>query len=112
MDYNYFLYENIIIIELEGDLLGVSQEESLLQMCMGYLKTGDYHCIIDLRKIHYMNSTGLSFLVRMFTAMKEREGRTILVNPSSQAVKLLEITKLNRVFSLAYSRSSAIHELE
>lgn len=108
MDFNYFLYENIIIIQLEGDLLGVSNEEKLITLSSNYLKFETFHCIVDLHRVQYMNSTGLSFLVRKLTIFKNKRGKTILVKPSLQISKLLTITKLDRVFTVADSRQSAI----
>ncbi len=111
MEFTYFLYGNIMVLQLEGDLLGVSQESNLLALVNSYLLFGNFHCIVDLKRIHYMNSTGLSFLVRVLTALKQKQGKTILVNPNQQLIKLLKITKLDRMFTVASSQHAAIQLL-
>ncbi len=112
MDFNYFLYENIIVMQLEGDLLGFSKEEELLTLSSNYLKFGLFHCVIDLQRVQHMNSAGLSFLVRALTTLKNKNGKTVLVKPSQQTNKLLSITKLDRVFTITQSRQAAIRLIQ
>lgn len=64
-------------------------------------------CVVDLEQVRYMNSSGIGVLITLLTKIKNNKGKMVLVNPSEQIVKLLEITKLNTVFTIADSIEDA-----
>lgn len=108
MNYNYFVYENILIMELSGELLGFPKDREIVALSARYLAFASFHCIIDLQRIKHMNSMGLSLLIRIFNVCNQKKGKVVLVNPSEQVDKLLSITKLDKVFTFAQTRGKAI----
>ena len=64
-------------------------------------------CIVDMENVRYMNSSGIGVLITILTKVKNKNGQMVLVKPSVQIVKLLEITKLDSVFTIVNSKSEA-----
>jgi anti-anti-sigma factor len=109
--HHFFLYDHVLLITLEGDLLGMSQEQELIPLVAHYVRFSVNHCIVDLSKVQHMNSTGLSFLIRILGTVSASEGKMVLIHPTDQVSKLFTITKLDRIFTVQSSRSEALHYL-
>jgi len=56
--------------------------------------------IVDLSRVTFIDSTGLSVLVRAHKRLKSMRASVVVRGASNQVVKVLEITKLNKVLSL------------
>jgi anti-sigma B factor antagonist len=56
--------------------------------------------IIDLTEMEYMNSTGLSILINIFTQTRNKGGEVIITNIPEKISQLLVITKLNSIFNI------------
>ena len=63
--------------------------------------------IIDMTNMKYMNSTGLSILINIFTQTRNRGGEVVIVNIPEKIEKLLIITKLNSIFNIESSIEDA-----
>ncbi len=108
MDFKHELKGNILLLELDGDLLGANKEKEVLEVVKDQIEAKITSCVIDIAKVGYMNSTGLSFLIRLLTRFRNAGGDLVLLKPSDQAKKLLVITKLNNIFSVAQTEEEAI----
>ncbi|MCC5945285.1 MAG: STAS domain-containing protein [Bernardetiaceae bacterium] len=112
MEFQTDIRENILYVDISGDLLGINREQELLNFVQEQIQEDVKHCAVDISQVGYMNSTGLSFLIRLLTRFRNQGGDLVLVNPSEQARKLLVITKLNNIFSVCDSNSEAIKALK
>ncbi len=112
MTYKTELTEGILVIRMSGDLLGTADENDIFITIQKHIEAGQVHCATQISDINYMNSTGLSVLIRMLTKFRNSGGEMFLVKPSQQAEKLLLITKLNSIFSVADTVENAISELK
>ena len=65
-----------------------------------------------MEKIDYMDSTGLGELVGYLTKFEEAKKRIAILNPQPRVVKLLTITKLDRVFKSFADEGMAIEWCE
>jgi len=54
--------------------------------------------VVDLNKVSFIDSSGLSALVSIFKAVREQHGAMALVGVGSQVKVALELTRLDRVF--------------
>ncbi len=108
MNFTHTLKDNVLFIELDGDLLGANKEDEVLEVAKDKIEDKVTSCVIDISKVGYMNSTGLSFLIRLLTRFRNAGGDLVLLKPSDQARKLLVITKLNNIFSVAQTEEEAI----
>jgi anti-sigma B factor antagonist len=111
MDFSYEIKDNVLFVVAEGDLLGLQNDVKLLEFISHELKEDVIYCVIDISNINYMNSSGLSMLIRILTKFRNKDGDIALVNPSDSVSKLLVITKLNAIFAIAKSKESALEIL-
>jgi anti-sigma B factor antagonist len=92
--------DSIILISLKGSLMNKVQIESLLDDIEHYSNDGLKKLIISLADMEYMNSTGLSILINIFTQARNKGGEVIITNIPEKINQLLVITKLNSIFNI------------
>ncbi|MGN6647724.1 MAG: STAS domain-containing protein [Cytophaga sp.] len=111
MKYNTYIKENILFLQLEGDLIGESNGLELMDLVSEKLNENISHCAIDLAQVRYMNSSGIGVLITLLTKFRNKGGELVLINPSEQIKKLLIITKLNSIFVIVESEEEALKRL-
>lgn len=89
--------ENVTLIRLEGRLDATAAPDFQAQLLTAVAE-GKTRLAIDLSKVSFVDSTGISALVSSLKAARRAEGDLRLVAPSAQATKLLKLTTLDRVF--------------
>jgi anti-sigma B factor antagonist len=112
MTYTTEWAEAIMVIRLEGDLIGGFSTQTLLDEVNDKIAEGTRLCAVDISQVRYMNSTGVDVLITLLTKFRNKGGEIVLINPSEQVRKLLIITKLNAIFHLAVSLEEAVETLK
>lgn len=107
MEFTHKVEDNILNITIKGDLLGTENEPKMLDDIQEHIERKIIYCTVDISGIGYMNSTGLSLLIRLLTRFRNQGGELVLINPSEQVQQLLVITKLNAIFSVVNSLEEA-----
>ncbi len=103
--------EGILHIALTGDLLGDADSSAVLRLAESHISTGTLMCAVDLSAVRFLNSSGLSVLIGLLTRFRNAGGELLLVSPSPELRKLLVITRLEAIFSVAESPSAAEQQL-
>jgi anti-sigma B factor antagonist len=103
--------DGILFIRLSGDLIGSPDTQQLLQSVNDHLGESTISCAVDLSEIRYINSTGIGILVSLLTKFRSRGGEMVLINPADHPKKMLALTKLNNIFSVAPDEASARQQL-
>jgi anti-sigma B factor antagonist len=100
---------DIIILQTFGEML--DEDARMLPEKVKGLVTGGIHkIVIDLSKINLMNSCfGLGVLAACWGYMNRENGKLVLANPSTKVKRILEITKLNKVFDIFSTVDEAVH---
>lgn len=99
---------HVLFAQVEGDLLGLAEDLKLLHLAeQSLLDSGISHAAVDISKINYMNSSGLTILIRMLTMYRNVGGEVVLINPSNSVNKILIITKLNAIFQVLKTKEEA-----
>ena len=104
--------DGILFVRLSGDLIGSPDTQQLLQSVDQHLGDELFYCAVDLSGIRYINSTGIGVLVSLLTKFRSRGGELILINPADHPRKMLALTKLNAIFSVADDEASAAQLLK
>ena len=108
------IQERVLVLTLKGDLIGQESGMKLLALVNKEIiseSIGDY--VVDLSAIRYIDSSGIGVLLTIYNEVGNRvDGDFILINPSEQVIKLLNITKLNTVFSIVTNHQEAIEKLK
>ncbi len=72
------------------------------------IEAGKTNIIADLRKVDWMNSSGLGILIGGLTTMRNNSGNLKLVNITERIKRLMMITKLLTVFETFDSIDEAV----
>jgi len=112
MTYTTEWIEQIMVIRLEGDLIGGFSTQTMLDEVNEKITEGTRLCAVDIEQVRYMNSTGIDVLITLLTKFRNKGGEIVIINPSEQVKKLLIITKLNAIFHLAVSTEEAVEVLK
>lgn len=108
MKFSSEIKKNVLIIRLEGDLIGENDGAAILAKATDAIQDNILKCIIDISKLRYINSSGIGVLITILTKFRNKSGEVFLMNPSDSVQKLLVITKLNAIFQIAKSEEEAI----
>lgn len=102
----------VLYVRLSGDLIGSPDSQQLLDTVNAHLGDSVMNCAIDLSGVRYINSTGIGVLVSLLTKYRSRGGELVLINPAEHPRKMLMLTKLNAIFSIADDDAAAAAQLK
>lgn len=108
MKYNSEIKNDILILHLEGDLIGENDGANVLQIASSAVQQNIESCIIDISALRYINSSGIGVLITILTKFRNKGGEVYLLNPSESVKKLLVITKLNAIFQIIKSEDEIV----
>lgn len=111
MKYNADIKGPVLVLALEGDLIGETNGMELMELVNEKVNGEIVKCAIDLSAVRYMNSSGIGVLITLLTKFRNKGGEVVLINPSEQIKKLLIITKLNSIFFIVDNESQALERL-
>ncbi len=98
----------IAIIELKGSLIGDQDTDTLRETVADFVEQGNKCLIIDLERVHYMNSSGIGSLIAAHASYARNKGQIRLVGISKSVQNLFVITKLIDVFEVDDTLDDAI----
>lgn len=67
---------------------------------LGTLEDGARRLVIDMSRVEFCDSTGISVLLSAMKRFREKDGDLELVAPKPAVMKVLEVTGLNEVFTI------------
>ena len=108
MKFSSEIKKEILIIRLEGDLIGENDGAAILAKATDAIQDNVLKCVIDISKLRYINSSGIGVLITILTKFRNKNGEVFLLNPSESVQKLLVITKLNAIFQIAKTEEEAL----
>lgn len=111
MQFKSEVKNDVLILQLFGDLIGEDNGFSVLELVNSSTSDNIIKCVIDISELRYINSSGIGVLITVLTKFRNKDGELYLVNPSESVRKLLIITKLNAIFNVSDSIDKAIQEL-
>lgn len=59
--------------------------------------------LLELSAVGFMDSSGLGFIMGRYSLMKSLGGRTLILDPSPQTVRILELAGIRRIVPIEYS---------
>jgi anti-sigma B factor antagonist len=99
---------DITIIDLQGNIMFEDGDIELRGAVTRVLDAGHKKVILNMAEVPYMDSAGLSELVRTFVAINKRGGRMALLDLTRKVNDLLTIAKLLTVFETFDSEAEAV----
>ena len=67
--------------------------------------------IVDFQKTDYYGSTALSFFVKLWKRVRANGGKMAFCNVSAHELEILEMTKLDNLWSLCSTRDEALRDI-
>ncbi len=100
--------DGITVVDMSGRLTIGEPVLQLRDNIRGFIDDGDLRFILNLGNVSYIDSSGLGELVSTYTTVRNREGDVKLLNLTSKAKDLLQMTKLLTVFDTYDDESKAV----
>jgi anti-anti-sigma factor len=101
-------YATLTILEdrLNSIFAPIMKEEILLLNTMG-----SKNIILNLKNVQYIDSSGLSVLLRGNSICDNSDGYFVICNPSEHVTKLINISQLQSVLNIATNEEEAIEAI-
>jgi len=100
--------QNHDTIHLEGRL-GAANSSEIGSELVQILESGPGMVYLDLGKLSFLDSCGLSLLVSLLKRARTNEGDLVLFNMNDRIRSLFELTRLHEIFDI---RESAVLEMK
>ena len=91
--------KDTVVISLDGFIDGYScakLEETFDQL----IKQGIYKFIVDLSKVDYLSSAGVSVFLDVFYNVQRPHGKLVLVNPKPHVREVFVLLGLTQIFTI------------
>ncbi len=100
--------DGVVILRLEGEMLGGPESDQITAAVADAISSGHHHILADLAGVPWMSSGGIGILTRVYTTLKNNQGRLRLVNASERVKKVLLVTGLIAIFEVHASEADAL----
>ncbi|HEX2899887.1 MAG TPA: STAS domain-containing protein [Bacteroidia bacterium] len=117
MKYSTVLHDNYVILHLQEEKLNSTIAPELKSAMIMYNTQGQRNIILDLSEVQFADSSGLSALLRANSLCTSSQGLFVVFGITPHVRKLIDITHLDRVFTILPTQQEAIeavfmHEIE
>lgn len=102
----------VAIIHLKGRIIGEYQLVDIRDEVEELVETDYVHLIFDLSGLEFMNSSGLSFFLKVLTLVRGKDGEVVLVALNKLLDDLMVTTKLNSFFLIEPEIDEAMEYLK
>jgi anti-anti-sigma factor len=103
---------DVCILRLHGRF-ATGQDSQYLRTKTDELKTAGYSKVLaDFSQVSYIDSTGIGFLIGIYTSiLKNEKGRFVLANLNRRVRDVLELTRLANVIPIYPTEDTALEAL-
>ena len=95
------------VIEVGGEI-DVYTAPKLRERIIELVDEGQYHLVVDLEKVEFLDSTGLGVLVGGLKKVRAHDGSLQLICTQERLLKIFRITGLAKVFVIHDSADGAL----
>jgi anti-sigma B factor antagonist len=99
--------ENTQLIQLDG-ALDFSSSPDMRRKLSELAEKKPSKVLIDLKKVTYLDSSGLAIFVELFQKMRRYNGKLVFFNIPQSVRNVFEVAKLESVFQLVKTREEAL----
>jgi anti-sigma B factor antagonist len=87
------------VVGVEGEI-DVYTAPKLREQLVELVNAGNYHLIVDMERVDFLDSTGLGVLVGGLKRVRAHDGSLRLVCTQERILKIFRITGLTKVFPI------------
>lgn len=95
------------VVEVKGEI-DVYTAPKLREQLIDLVTSGQYHLIVDMEGVEFLDSTGLGVLVGGLKRVRAHEGSLRLVCAQERILKIFRITGLTKVFPIHSTLDEAV----
>lgn len=88
--------------------LDIETQAQFIEMINTLLDAKNLHIILDMSNISYIDSSGLWSLFESHKKAEQKLGKIVLLNPTKDVLRVLEITKMSTKISVFTNEKEAI----
>src|SRR5712691_306718 len=96
------------VFDVQGDV-DVYSAPTLRHEILDRIAEGDSRIIVNLEKVPFMDSTGISVMINGLKLAREENGTLVLVRPGDQILRMLNLTNLDKVLPVYRSVEEAVN---
>lgn len=100
-----------VVLELQGKLTGGPDADQFRNIFKDLITDGKKNIIVNLKKVDWINSTGLGILISGYTSVRKAGGDLVLCNVGDRIDSILYVTKLNLLFHAFENEEAAADHL-
>lgn len=93
------IVDDRLVVHLEGRLI-MSNSDEVKNAIKKELEKNKYPVRVDLKKVEFLDSTGIGVLISIFKFLKERNLTMSVANPSDTVHRVMTITKLDTILPI------------
>ena len=110
MNINRIDHEAVTVVQPDGDRLDIAVASDFRNTLLDLIENGRRNLVVDLKTVSFIDSSGLGALVSALKTLKANGGNgdVRLAHVQEPVVALLEIIRLNRVFTTYPSVEGAV----
>lgn len=101
----------VLVITPKGPSLSEADASGVLAEVVGDVTQAKGRVLLDMAKVEYMSSAGISMLVQLREACGQAGGALALSGLADPIAGVLKTTKVDRLFTIAKSRDKALSKL-
>jgi len=88
--------------------IDITNSVDLRERMLTQTEDGARAIVLDMSSVRYVDSSGLSALVSVATALEKKNGSLILCDVDPAVLKVLEMTRLTEYFEMVATRAAAL----
>jgi anti-sigma B factor antagonist len=100
--------DGAVIADFDGKIALADGTRLLRDTVCDFLALGHKRILLNLEGVDFIDSAGLGELVRAYASIRSRGGYLKLLKPRDTVLKLLQITKLDRLFDIEQDEVAAL----
>ncbi len=101
----------VLVVTPKGPALGEADTAGVLAEAVVGVAQARGRVLLDMCKVEYMSSAGISMLVQLREACVQAGGSLSLSGLASPIASVLKTTKVDRLFTIAKSREKALGKM-
>lgn len=89
-----------LTIKLNGELDHHAAKEIIDNICREIDKTMPKLCVLDMKSIGFMDSSGIAVILKVYKRVKETGGEVSVINLSRQSRRVLNMSGMEKLVSM------------
>lgn len=111
LNYEFEIYDNVLLIRLTGELDHHSAEPLREEASALIEKNNIRNIILNLQQLTFMDSSGLGVILGRYNQIKKRNGEMVVCSISSPVQRLFEMSGLFKIVRHVETEQHALQRL-